>query len=158
MGVQQHTKIIYIKISSEVTNMSTFLLNQEGILSLHSHRHIWLSLHRIVIITESQIHHHSCCHHILIIDHRSVLSVISSFYKVIPLSTRCRPSPHPCLHHISRNPSCRNSLGPSLHCHGNNLHLLPSFYRTQIIYFSLCTSRQRKKLQMQTTCVLSPQQ
>ena len=65
--VQQHTMIIYIRISSKVTNTSTFPLNQEVILSLYIHQHICSCLHRIIIITYSQSLHHSCCHHLLTI-------------------------------------------------------------------------------------------
>ena len=59
--------IIYIIISSKVTNTSTLPLNQEGILSLHSHQHIQSSLHCRVIIIESQSHNHSFFHYRIII-------------------------------------------------------------------------------------------
>ena len=108
MGVHQHTMIIYIRISSEVTNTPTLPLNQEGIISLHSHQHIWPSIHRRVIITESQSHHHSFFHHLLIIDHRLVLLVIERFYSSNPLSIGCSPSPHRVLHHILRKTSHMN--------------------------------------------------
>ena len=53
MGVQQHTMIIYIRISSEFINTLTLTLNYEGILSIHNHQHICLVIHRIIIIIES---------------------------------------------------------------------------------------------------------
>ena len=136
--------IIYIIISSKVTNKSTLPLNQEGILSLHSHQHISSSLHRRVIITESQSHHHSYYHHHLIIF------IIVPYCLSSKVSTKptlfhvgCRPSPLPGLHHILSKMSLRNCPGPSLHYHDNNLHLQPSSRRIKIISFVLHKTKQQ---------------
>ena len=55
MGVQQHTMIIYIKISSEVTNTSTLILTRKVFSLFHNHQHIWSSLHHEVIESSSQL-------------------------------------------------------------------------------------------------------
>ena len=170
MGVQQHTMIIYIRISSEVTNTSTLPLNQEGILSLpQSSTHL--------VKSSSQSHHHR---------------VIELSSQLLPSSSSYRSSNGTICHRkflqsqpffmlgvglvliqvfitYSSNPYRRDCPGPSLHFHNNNLHCLPLSCRIQIISFVLHKTkqsiqsihgqpafyRQRRTTQLHLTCFMT---
>ena len=140
-GLQQHTMIIYIRISSEVTNTSTLLLNRK-VFSLFT----VINTSSQVFIAESSSQSHRV---IIIVDTIIILLlIIEQYYLLSEVSTkptlfhvRCGPSPQSCLHHISSKPSHRNYPWPSLHCHENNLCLLPLSRSIQIIPFVLSQPR-----------------
>ena len=131
MGVQKHTMIIYIRISSEVTNTSTLPLNQECILSLptiiNTYSPIIITNSLSQLLPQSSSYHSSNC----TIYHKNFLQRQPFFMLGVS----------PVLIHVfitsSSNPSCRDCPRPCLHCHKNNLHLLPLSHRIQIIYFVL---------------------
>ena len=143
MGVKQHTMIIHIKISSEVTNTSTLPLNQEGILSLpQSSTHL--------VKSSSQSHHHK------IIESSSQLLPSSSSYqssngtichrKFLQIQLFFMLGVRLVLIQVfitsSSKPPHRYCPRPSLHCHGNNLRLLPLSRHIQIISFVLHKTKQ----------------
>ena len=106
------------------------LLTRKVFSLFHNHQHIWSSHdHKVIIIAANII---------------IFLSIIKMYYMSLEVSTE------PTLFMLvvglvliqvfitfMSKPSRRNSPGPSLHCHDNNLCLLPLSRRIQIISFVL---------------------